>query len=421
MPDTYDVVVVGAGPAGSCAAYIAARAGLSTLLLERRQEIGAPVRCAEAVSRVRLPDFVAPDPRWIAKVVHGIRVIAPDGGHLDIVRHSNHKQGFVLERKLFDRYLAELAAGVGAEVRVKCRVTAVNREKDSVCGVRVKAGGREETIATKVVIAADGIESQIGRWAGLDTGPRLADLAVCVQYVLCGVHMEDPDYLRIYFGNEIAPGGYAWAFPKGGHTWNVGLGIRPGLRDTHGQTAQHYLDRFVMRLFPGTSAVSMAMGSVPTGARKTKLSGGGIMIVGDAAHLVNPLTGAGITNAMRSGVLAAETAVEAYSRGDLSANSLTAYDRKCHKVFWKKFSALARIRDAVASLSDLGLSSAIGTAKRNGAISMLEFLRVAVGTDPRVLTALGNLLIYGYFGNRWERSKRSPDPKPVHSPRVQSS
>ena len=105
----YDVVVVGAGPAGSTAAYITAKAGLSTLLTEKRQEIGSPVRCAETISRVRLPKFITPDPKWIANVVHGARIVAPDGNSVDLFYHSNHKEGLVLERKIFDRRLAETA------------------------------------------------------------------------------------------------------------------------------------------------------------------------------------------------------------------------------------------------------------------------------------------------------------------------
>ena len=400
MGRSFDVIVVGAGPAGSSAAYTTAKAGLSTLLLERRWEIGVPVRCAEAISRVKLPEFVSPDPRWVAKVVHGARIVAPDGGHIDVVRHKDHEEGLVLERQIFDRHLAELAAQAGSEVRVKSRVVAVVREGNAITGVRVRSFGADEVIRSKIVIAADGVESQVGRWAGLETGPGLANVSVCVQYLLSGVRLERSDHLHLYIGSDVAPGGYAWAFPKGGDTWNVGLGIRPAFGGAKDQTAKQYLDVFVNKKFPGATPISLIMGAVPVGGRILKLSSDGIMVAGDAGHQVNPLTGSGITNAMKCAVLAAETAVDAFSRGDFSETFLSTYDTRYRKELGRKFAALARVRDAMARLDDEGLNRVVRKADRGGPSSWFEFVRSAIGTDPSVLAALAKLVMYGYFEGR---------------------
>ncbi len=397
MGHKYDVVVVGAGPAGSTAAYITAKAGLSTLLIERRQEIGAPVRCAETISRVKLPEFVSPDPHWISNVVHGARIIAPDGTSVDVIRHKNHKEGFVLERKIFDRSLAELAASAGAQVRVKTRVIGLCKKEDRVTGVRITSGASEENVQARIVIGADGVESQVGRWAGLSSGLGLADISVCVQYVMTGVEIEEQDHLRIYLGREISPGGYAWAFPKGKKSWNIGLGIRPLSKPVGRHTAKQYLDTFVAKMFPSAVPVSLIMGAVPIDGRLFQLSGNGVMLVGDAAHQVNPLTGAGITNAMKCAIMAGETAVEACFNGDVSQGELSRYDQRYRRDLGKKFKALARVRDAMSLLTDHDLNKIVTRAGRGGARSWFEFLKIAIGKDPMVVGALMKLAALGYF------------------------
>src|SRR5512139_4190886 len=114
--DNYDVVVVGAGPGGSMAARTIAQAGCSVLLVEKRQEIGAPVRCAEGVSRSWLEKIVPIDPKWICAQIHGYRFHAPDGTAFAVEPDDT---GYILERKIFDRDLANMAALAGAHVIAK--------------------------------------------------------------------------------------------------------------------------------------------------------------------------------------------------------------------------------------------------------------------------------------------------------------
>jgi digeranylgeranylglycerophospholipid reductase len=395
MGARYDVVIIGAGPAGAIAARETAGAGLSTLLLEKRQEIGTPVRCGEGVGYAALSQFIEPDPRWIARVIDGVRLTAPDGGFVDIVSPHN---GLVLERKIFDRHLAECAAAAGAEVRVKSRATGLILNDGRVSGVYVKSGGSEEKIEARVVIAADGVESQVGRWAGLETGCKLSGIDVCAQYLLSGVRLEKPEYCHFYFGRDIAPGGYAWAFPKSGNTANVGLGIRPEPKQVEKQTAKYFLDRFVNKVFPGVVPVSLIMGAVPLDGKRMKLSGAGIMVVGDAAHQTDPLTGGGITNAMTAGKLAAETAITAFRKGDFSRAFLSSYDHRWHRKLGKRVKHLVRLRNELVIFQDEKYNKLVDMMGRGGRSSLLEIFRIAFRSKPSLLIDIGKLFLYGWFG-----------------------
>jgi flavin-dependent dehydrogenase/NAD-dependent dihydropyrimidine dehydrogenase PreA subunit len=186
----YDLIVVGAGPGGSVAAWEAARKGLSVLLLEKRQEIGSPVRCAEGVTHEQLTSFIAPDPRWIsATVTRAEFTVIGDGGRAKTTRGESGL-GYVLERRVFDRTLAERAATAGAEVRVKTAATALVLDNGLVRGVRVRGPTGETSVECQVIIGADGVESRVGVWAGLDTTLRQRDAMACAQFLLAGIDVD---------------------------------------------------------------------------------------------------------------------------------------------------------------------------------------------------------------------------------------
>lgn len=343
---SYDLVVVGAGPGGATAARQAAQRGLSVLLLEKRQEIGSPVRCAEGMWHEELTSFIQPDPAWIAAQVTQDQVTALIGGQERTWRVQGGL-GYVLERRVFDRVLAERAAQAGAEVWVKTAAVGLLREGGAVCGVRVRSGGQETEVQARVVIAADGVESQVGRWAGLDTQLPLQDIMVCAQYLMAGIDI-DPTCTYFYLGHQWAPGGYAWIFPKGEGRANVGLGVQADIwQGVEGaDKVLDFLTRFIeerpflARGYP----VTLVAGNVPVALPPTSLVTDGLLLVGDAARQVNPLTGGGIGNAMQAGKLAAETAAAAIAEGDLSASSLARYEQEWRSTTGRKMARNYRLR-----------------------------------------------------------------------------
>ncbi len=351
----YDVIVAGAGPGGSVAAETAARAGLSVLLLEKRQEIGSPVRCAEGVGHEALASLITPDPRWIAAEVTRAEITATAGGTTRTLRAEGGR-GYILERRVFDRVLAERAAAAGAEVRVKAAVNGLLIEDGRVRGVRVRRndvgqGPCEVEVEAHIVIAADGVEGQLGRWAGLTAALPLRDTMVCAQYLLAGIEI-DPACTSYFIDYSLAPGGYAWVFPKGEGRANVGLGVQADLwRDVAGpRTVLGFLERFIeerpflARGYP----VTLVAGSVPVALPPAHLVADGFMLVGDAARQVDPLTGGGIINAMAAGRLAARTAAEAIGEGDTSASRLACYAEAWHRERGRKMERNYRLRERFA-------------------------------------------------------------------------
>ncbi|AKB28271.1 Digeranylgeranylglycerophospholipid reductase [Methanosarcina siciliae T4/M] len=364
MKDSYDVLVIGAGPAGSIAAKTAAEKGLDVLLIEKRQEIGDPVRCAEGVNKEYLKKHVEIDESWICADLKGSRIYSPNGTKVEMAEEiSGGEVGYVLERKIFDRALAEHAAKAGAEVRVKTRATGLIIEDDFVKGARLMHLGKEYEVRAKIVIGADGVESKVGRWAGIDTSLKPIDIETCSQYLIAGVDI-DPEYCEFYIGNEIAPGGYVWIFPKGGGKANVGIGILGNRTGKFKPRPVDYLNNFVEKKFPNARIVEMIFGGVPVSGSIEKTSSNGLMLVGDAARQSDPITGGGILNAMDAGKIAGEASYEAISAGDVSLEKLEeVYEKRWRETTGHDIDMSLIVKNCFINLKDEDLDALADSLK----------------------------------------------------------
>ena len=345
---TCDVLIVGGGPAGLVAAreLAALDPGLDVLLVERDRAIGAPVRCGEGVGSQGLSEFIdAGAADWISRRITKVIFWAPDGTE---VRVAEGDVGFILDRTRFEPALAAEAGRAGAEIRIATEVLGLTREGDGWCAP-IRGPGGEGLVRARLVIGADGVESLVGRWAGLDTRVPARDMESCAQYVVTGIEF-DPDAIYLHFGDLVAPGGYAWVFPKGVGIANVGLGIVALKSD--GRSARGYLDGYIDRYFPTGTKIGLTVGGVIVHTTVKRTVTDGVILCGDAAHMVNPLSGGGIVNAMKAGRLAARVAADALARHDTSAARLQRYHDEWMALLGEDHLRFYRVKEALNKFDD---------------------------------------------------------------------
>ncbi len=393
MKNKYDVLVIGGGPAGALAGKTAAEKGLSALIVEKRPAIGAPVRCAEGIGKEALHEFIDPDPRWISAEMTGAGIVAPDGFFMKLGSEmAGSKVGYVLDRKFFDRELVWKASEAGADIAVKSRASAPIMENGAVKGAKIEYAGRTTEVKADVVIAADGVESKFSKWCGIDTTVPVREIMSSVQYVMTDIDIDEHSTV-FYLGNEVAPEGYLWVFPKGKRSANVGIGIS-GRKSGEGHRAKDYLDRFVKRTFPNGKTIEYIPGGVSVCRPLDCTVADGLMITGDAARVVDPLTGGGIYNAMYTGRLAAEVAAGCIEKGDCSKMALMKYDsdwrasnlgrtieRNYHIKEYLIKQSDAKLNEIIHSVSNINLKE----------FSTINLIKEIIRVNPKLVLELGAL------------------------------
>lgn len=390
------MIIIGAGPAGSCAAKKLAQAGLSVMVYDRREELGVPVRCGEGVEK-KIEEFIGPIPqRAICQNIKGARVYAPNGRFLEAPG-----LGYVLDRKVFDKWLAEEAVRAGAKVRCNTLITELLIEDGYIKGVRGRNMGNTFEARAKVVISATGAESPIAMQAGIRTPCPMNTVDTCIEYEMSGVVWErpdDPQFIHVYLNNEIAPRGYAWSFPKGPDSSNVGLGVIPSTDMS--KSALHYQEKFVAsnpKWFSKASILEVKAGAVPIGGLLKDMVSNGFVVCGEAAHHVNPIHGGGIKEAVISGQIAADVVTKAVKSGNVSKEALSEFNEKWWEIRGNHLKKVEKLREVVEKLSDDDLNGLVDALTPQDIIefsrgSKLSVLAKALMRKPRLITLARHLL-----------------------------
>lgn len=388
-----DVLVIGAGPAGSSTAKHAALNGAEVILMDKKSEIGSPKRCAEGVSKEGLKKLgIEPNSRWVTKELSGVRLISPNGTDVWMKEDQVNlpEAGYILERKIFDKFMAMDAARAGATIMIKTLARGMRKDHNDYI-VSCESMGEDFEIKAKIVVGADGPESHVGRWGGLKTTVKPKNMESGIQFEMVGLEMEDPDVIEFYFGS-VAPGGYAWIFPKGDDIANVGLGIVSTVTD---KSAYEHLVEFVKNC-PATQnaqPVELNVGGDPVGGMIKNLVKDNLMIVGDAAGHVNPLTGGGIITALEAGMYAGEVAAAGVKEDNYTEKRLKEYQEICKKEIGDSFDKYLKTKDYLLSLSDSDLDS-IAVAFQDTEfenISTKELIKLLIKVSPKALLKLGKL------------------------------
>ncbi|WP_048148187.1 geranylgeranyl reductase family protein [Palaeococcus ferrophilus] len=371
----YDVVVVGSGIAGPIIARNVAKAGHSVLLIDKKPAIGTPKQCAEGISIKVFDKYDIPyDKRYINREIYGAKLYSPSGHELEL--RYKEASGVILERKVFDKMLAYYAAKAGADVLARTEALDVIKKEGKVVGIKAKHEDEPVEIYAEVIVAADGVESTIARKAGINTYAPPHEFDSSYEYEML-IEGYDPDLIHLWFGNEVAPRGYVWVFPKDEDRANVGIGIN----SDNPQTAKYYLDKWLKENnIPAKKLLEINVGVVPVGGFVKELAKDNVVVVGDAARQVNPMHGGGMAEAMEAGTIASKWIVRGLEEENLSL--LQNYTKEWWETDGKRLEKVLKVRKVTEKLTDEDLDLFIQV------LSGADAEKIAGGDYGEVIKAL---------------------------------
>jgi len=305
----HDIIVIGSGPAGSVTAALVASAGYRVLVLEKNNSCKSP--CAGYISNNI--NFEIPDNSVVQSRITKMRTYFPD-----LSFHDFELNGFVVDRSSFDMWLVGKAIDEGAMIRWGSPLQEIVPGGVKFCDGMAKG---------KIIVGADGVFSKTASLLGFEK----QKFAVCAQYHLKGIKPL-LQTCEIFFNQEFAPGGYVWIYPTGKDSAKVGVGVTQGY-------PRAYLEKFISST-PFSDRLDgrkteYIVGALPIGGLREKLCCGNVLLVGDSAGMADPVTGAGINNAMLAGEIAGKTIVKALESNDMEI--LSEYETKIRRLLGKPF------------------------------------------------------------------------------------
>lgn len=351
LESNYDAIVVGSGPAGTAFAKKCAKAGMKILVVDKKKEIGSPVRCGEGIAEHTEAELgIKLQPQAIGTPIEGAALWSPN--YKKLVFKTPATQGYVLERKIFDKHLAMDAARAGAHFLPHTLVTSVIKKEGKPTGLRMTHMGEEVEVFANLIVSAEGMEARIARELGFSAKSTLYDVDTCFEYEMVNVPCEG--LIELFFSSRLAPRGYIWVFPKAGDVANVGIGIGGSVNE-FSANPKMLLDKFIAEnkeRFGRAEPVEYKGGIISVGAPQQTVVADNAMVIGTAGHLVDPIHGGGIGLAIQSGVMASEAVVAAFSKGDYSRKQLEPYEKQVKEKMEPKLLKRLKLRKVMEKLND---------------------------------------------------------------------
>lgn len=341
----YDVIVVGAGPAGGFVAGAISRQGYNVALLEEHHEIGKPVQCAGLITH-RVFDILG-FKCGIVNEVRGARVHSPSNRSL--ILRAEKPRACVIDRAVFDQRIVERAVDKGCELQLGAKVTGLKRNGKGI-RAEVKKNRNTEELGCKLVIGSDGVGSIVARSLAISKPNEILS-GFGAECVGCGE--VDNDFVDIFVGNKIAPGHFGWIIPTDEGV-RIGLCTSLGKKSTY-QYFKNLLTHSGVKERLGEPKIECYIaGLIPLGPMK-KICSDGAMLVGDAAAQVKPLSGGGIYMGLLCGEHCAKVAAKALENDDVSEKFLRGYQKLIQNDVGKEFKRAAQLRKIFVGLNDAHL------------------------------------------------------------------
>jgi len=394
MPNKYDVIIIGAGPAGLLAALETVKAGLKTLLIEKDAQVGQPLNCAEGVPCQSFENILAVRPHWIKSRINRGRLFDPSGKFCELTYIG---AGYVIDRPRMEQDLAEDFVRAGGELVLNCRAVKLNKEDDRYKTLEtIDDKGQSREIMAGLFIAADGVESTVARLAGIDNRLDINKTNSLLQYHLSGIKV-DPEMIEIHLGNKLAPKSYAWVFPRGEGEANVGLGVASIKNEK--PDIEIYLDEFIKKRFGQVGITRRACGTCPMYQGREKLALLNLLVAGDAARVLDSLSGAGIVNALLSGKIAGEAVVSFLADKNATLRDLhRLYPGRFLEQKGDELDMYYKIKKVLGKLTDDDFNEMIEALndffveKDLKSFNMIKILLSIIAKRPRLLKLAGHLI-----------------------------
>ena len=333
----YDVIIVGAGPAGSYIAYELASLGHDVAVFEEKSAPGLNVCCTGIISTECFQSLGLGTDVILTKV-NSAKFFSPSGRCLRL--QTEKVQAYVVNRLLLDKALTSKAQSQGAQYFFSSPVIDIIPGKDSIQAETLCFGARE-IFSARAVVLANGFRPKLPRKLGLG---KIKNFLVGAQ---AEIEAKNVDEFEVYFGQEIAPGAFAWLVPTSTNKAYVGLLAT--------SQAKLHLQNFLNNLFGQgritSREVEIEQKAIPVGTL-ARSYGDRVLVVGDAAGQVKPTTGGGIYFGHLGAKIAAEVLDEALNSDNLTAGQLSRYQKQWKAKMGKELSRGYWARWAYAKLSD---------------------------------------------------------------------
>jgi digeranylgeranylglycerophospholipid reductase len=383
----FDIVIIGAGLAGLNAGLHAVRASqrYSMLLVDKIVPWEHPIQCAEAVGRLGLEEAIEVKKSWIRQQIIRASFHAPDD---TTVTYTDKNGGYIIDRAAMQRDCTRELLLSGVTCIFNRRVVRISRMESQRRAVVFSDG---TTLYGRVIIDASGPVACLGKEDRLAWKPMDLEPAYFVHAEGDGLPV---DTVHIYASRDLAPGGYGWAFPRGRGSANIGVLVGSPFKS--GVNIRRRLDAFLARHFPAITIVNCFSGAIPCGYKTGPAAAAGLIKAGDAASTVNPISRAGISEALLSGALAGDHALlmlEVKNENEMR-RIVTSYENAWRKKRGRQHEKLARAKHSLALVPDADYNRAAHALADvpQEELTMLKIFGSALARFPRLAWSLRHLM-----------------------------
>lgn len=365
----FDVIVVGAGPAGSSAAHSAAKTGMKVALLEKEETVAQSVRTSGVTWVDSIEEFGIPADCY--NPIKNYTFLSPNN---EVTISSKESRAAVLDVRKTFRWLAEQAQKSGAELYVNTTVTDATKTPN---GISLKATSSKEELRfnAKIVIDASGFQSVVAKSLGFVS--QWKRFGVGAEYEVEAENVDSDTWL-LMVGQEYSPAGYAWIFPVGKNIVRIGVGVsKPESTVDPTERLKELMDKKAgpIAKLGKITPLEFHYGLIPNDGLSRKTVYDNLILVGDSAGQANPLVLEGIRFAIRFGRVAGEIAAKAISKGNTSEKALSPYEETWKKAILSKINSASKVQNRWINLSDQEWDKEIDIIKELNIDEFLDFIK----------------------------------------------